>query len=243
MILQVHNTYEQLCEAVADTITTQIKRKPDAFICLASGHTPRGVYQILANRIASKILDIQRCTFFSLDEWLGVPLSHKGSCYQMLKDDFFDPAGIAYFEFFNTTAPDLGAECARMNDKVSQHGGFDVMLLGVGLNGHLGMNEPGTSFDTNAHVSDLAIETITSGQKYFDAPATLSRGITFGIRHIMESKLPIVMANGKAKASIVAAALSGKVTSQIPMSVVQQIEQAHVMLDGEAAEMMPRNAR
>ncbi len=227
--------YETLSRAVADRITETIRRKPDALICIASGHTPVGVFRILAEDINSKKLDVHRVTFVSLDEWLGIDPADDGSCISMLRRDFFDHVDLRkeQIELFNIHA-DPETECARINQLIARHGGLDVMLVGIGLNGHIGMNEPGTPFDTYAHVSDLAEETKTSGQKYFSKPTILSKGITLGLRHFSECKLPIVMANGSKKAPIISKVLSSKASENIPATIVHIIPQALVMIDSEA---------
>jgi 6-phosphogluconolactonase/glucosamine-6-phosphate isomerase/deaminase len=138
--------------------------------------------------------------------------------------------------FFNGLAEDPEAEAESMNRLIAQHGGLDIMLVGIGLNGHIAMNEPGTPFDRYAHVSQLSPQTIEVGQKYFTAETKLSRGITLGLRHFREAKLPILMANGARKAEIIQQALRGPVTAEVPASIVQTIPAAQVMVDEEAGK-------
>jgi 6-phosphogluconolactonase/glucosamine-6-phosphate isomerase/deaminase len=114
------------------------------------------------------------------------------------------------------------------------------MLVGVGTNGHIGMNEPGTSFDSYAHISTLAEETKKVGQKYFSKPTSLSLGITLGLRHLREAKLPIVMASGEKKAEIIAKGLTQTPTEEIPVSISQLIPQGYIMLDEAAAIQLPK---
>jgi glucosamine-6-phosphate isomerase len=228
--------YNKLSRAVADLINDTIKAKPNALVCIASGHTPVGVFKCLAEDINAGKLDVSRVTFVSLDEWLGIDPSDPGSCISMLRRDFFDHVKLRkeQIELFDINSSDPQAECERINKLIAKAGGLDVMLVGIGLNGHIGMNEPGTSFDTYAHTSDLAEETKTSGQKYFSKPTTLSKGITLGLRHFTECKLPIVMANGEKKAAIISKVLASKSTEEIPATIVHNIPQALVMVD-EAA--------
>jgi 6-phosphogluconolactonase/glucosamine-6-phosphate isomerase/deaminase len=108
------------------------------------------------------------------------------------------------------------------------------MLVGVGLNGHIAMNEPGTSFDSVAHISTLAEETKTVGQKYFDTATQLSRGITLGLKHFRDARLPILVANGEKKAHIIRQILTSSPSESLPASIIQLIDQGMVMLD-EAA--------
>jgi glucosamine-6-phosphate isomerase len=242
MEIQILPDYATLSMATAGLIVDYLRSKKDALICLASGHTPIGVFQQLAQAVHAKELDVSKCTFIILDEWIGIDPADTGSCLSMLTKDFFDPLQIssAQIELFNVKALDLHKECDRMNRIIEQHGGLDIMLVGVGVNGHIGMNEPGTSFDSYAHVSDLAEETKTVGQKYFEKTTKLSQGITLGLKHLREAKLPIVMASGEKKAVIMAKGLHTKPSTEVPLSVVQLILQGYLMMDKEAAKNLPK---
>lgn len=235
MELRSFADYAKLSRAVADLIASTIKKKPYSLICIASGHTPVGVFKCLRDDINSKTLDVSKVTFVSLDEWLGIDPTDAGSCISMLRKDFFDHVTLRpeQIVMFDVNAEPI-VECARINDLIATNGGLDVMLVGVGLNGHIGMNEPGTSFRSYAHVSVLAEETKTSGQKYFEKPTQLSKGITLGLRHFAECRLPILMANGTKKASIINQIINTKPTEQIPGTMVHNIPQALVMIDAEA---------
>lgn len=240
MKIQILPDYPTLSKAVADLIIKYIKTKQDSLICLASGHTPIGVFEELTKAVQSKEVDLSACTFLSLDEWLHIDPTDTGSCLSMLQKDCFVPLGIHdhQIQFFDVAATDMQQECNRINTLIESHGGLDIMLVGVGTNGHIGMNEPGTSFDSYAHVSELAEETKTVGQKYFQQATSLSQGITLGLKHLRESKLPIVMASGEKKAAIMAKGLQGKSTEEFPLSVIHLIPQGFVMLDEEAAKFI-----
>lgn len=237
MKVKVYPDYNLLCRATADLITEYITLKRKSLVCLASGHSPRGVFECLIQDVKSKRLDLSDCTFISLDEWIGIPPTQKGSCRAMMDDDFFRPLNIPQnqIEFFNGMATDLHGEVDRINKLIDAHGVLDIMLVGVGTNGHIAMNEPGSAFDAFAHISTLADETIAVGQKYFSTTTELNEGITLGLRHFRESKLPILIANGVKKAEIIRKILSSTPTEALPASVVHLIDNAYVMLDSEAA--------
>lgn len=236
MQVQAFKDYQELSRKVADQIASVIRKKPFAQVCIASGHTPIGVFKCLIEDIKNG-LDVSKITFISLDEWLNIDPTDPGSCISMLNKDFFDHVKLRKEQvvMFDVNANSV-AECARVNDLISTNGGLDVMLVGIGLNGHIGMNEPGTSFRSYAHLSNLAEATRTSGQKYFQKPTVLTTGITLGLRHFAESRLPIVMANGAKKAGIMSKILNSKPTEDIPGTIVHNIPQALVMLDEEAAQ-------
>ncbi len=240
MHIQIFQDYLALSKATANLVIDYIHKRPSALVCLASGHTPIGVFQELQKAVQQNQVDLSKCTFLSLDEWVNIDPSDPGSCLSMLQKDCFEPLGIGenQVEFFNVSVPDLQKECDRINTLIESRGGLDIMLVGVGTNGHIGMNEPGTSFNSYAHISELAEETKSVGQKYFQKNTSLSLGITLGLNHLREAKLPIVMANGTKKAAIIAKGLQGIATEEIPLSVVHLIPQAYVMLDKEAADLI-----
>lgn len=240
MKIQILPNYHLLSETVAGLIIRYVNSKKDALICFASGHTPLGVFEELRLAQQSKKIDLRNCQFLSLDEWIGIDPSDPGSCLSMLQKDCFGPLEIKkdQIEFFHVLTSDLEAECERINKLIEVNNGLDIMLVGVGTNGHIGMNEPGTPFNTYAHISTLAEETKTVGQKYFQNATALSKGVTLGLQHLRESKLPIVMASGIKKAPIIAKALEGSATEVIPVSVIHQISSGYIMLDADAASMI-----
>jgi glucosamine-6-phosphate deaminase len=237
MNLKVYRDYEELSRASADLIAAYIGNKKDAMICIASGHTPVGTFKCMIGDVRAGKLDLSQVTFVSLDEWIGVNPEDPGSCLAMLKNDFFDHLTLRkeQVQCFDVGASNLQTECDRLNTLISKHGGLDIMLVGIGTNGHIGMNEPGSSFEDYAHISQLAQETITTGQKYFQKATKLDKGITLGIRHFREAKIPIVMANGSKKAAIIKRLMSSPVTKDLPASVVHQVKSALVMIDKDAA--------
>ncbi len=239
MTIQILSDYTTLSKATADLIIDYIRVKPNSLICLASGHTPIGVFKELEKAIHSKEIDLSTCKFLSLDEWIGIDPKDPGSCLSMLQKDFFIPLGIgqSQIEFFNVETSDLLKECDRINAMIEKNGGLDIMLVGVGTNGHIGMNEPGTSFESYAHIGELAEETKLVGQKYFEKETSLSTGITLGLKHLREAKLPIVMASGKKKAAIITKGLKTIATEEIPLSVVNLIAEGYIMLDQDAASL------
>jgi len=240
MTIQTYATYEELSRKTADLIIESIKDKPNPLVCLASGHTPIGVFKCLVEDVKAGILDVSNWTFVGLDEWNGMNGSTKGSCRQMMDEDLFEPLNIPAKQivFFDGTQPNVQAQCDEVNELIHQHGGLDVMLVGIGLNGHIGMNEPGTTFDTFAHISQLAEETISVGQKYFPGETKLSTGITMGLKHFQEARLPIIMANGEKKAGIIAKVAASQPIESLPASIVHMAPQAYVMVDRAAGSLL-----
>jgi glucosamine-6-phosphate isomerase len=236
MKVKIYPDYKSMSRAAADLIAEYIKKKPNSLICLASGHSPLGVFQCLVDDVKSGRLNLQNCTFVSLDEWVGIAATQKGSCREMMDKDLFIPLAIKEHQiiFFDGMDADQKGQIDKINERIEANGGLDIMLVGVGLNGHIAMNEPGTSFDSVAHISTLAEETKTVGQKYFDTVTQLSQGITLGLKHLRDAKLPILVANGAKKAPIVRKMLTSSPSESLPASVMQLVDHGIVILD-EAA--------
>lgn len=233
MKLHVHPDFDSLSTATAHLIAAYIRRKPASLVCLASGHSPLGVFRNLVDEVRAGRLDVTNVTWVSLDEWAGIPADNPGSCRYMMDEGLFKPLAIPEdkIRFFHAMNHAPQQEADQMNRFLEAHGGLDIMLVGIGLNGHIAMNEPGTSFDLHAHVTQLSEETIAVGQKYFQSPTLLDKGITLGLANLKESRLPILIANGEKKKAIVHEALTGAVTTQVPASMLQTLPHAYVFID------------
>ena len=133
---------------------------------------------------------------------------------------------------------DLEIECKKIDNLIDKNGGLDLILLGIGTNGHLAMNEPGTPFNSKCHVSKLADSTISTGQKYFKSSTPLSLGITVGLKHISNSKEIILMANGSKKAEIIHKTIHSKPDISLPSSILSTLNNVSIMLDNEAASLL-----
>lgn len=237
MIYQIYPDYTTLCRAVSDLINDYIHLNPHANICLASGHTPLGVMDNFREDALDGKIKVDQITFVGMDEWVGIPPTNPGSCRYQLDEKIFRPLNIAADKivFFDSMAQDLTAEVDMVNAFLQACGGLDILLAGVGMNGHIAMNEPGTPFNKEAHVARLAETTRTVGQKYFSAATELELGLTIGLQHFAEAKLPILMANGAKKQEIMRKVLAPPPSLAIPASIVQMLSAAYVMVDAEAS--------
>lgn len=237
MKVNVYPDYETLSQNVADEIIRCVRNKPDAVLCLAAGDTPRLTYETLTARATKEGIDFSHCTFVGLDEWVGVPLDNEGTCSWFLQRHIFTPLSLSrsQIHLFDAMASDLENECNKMNEIISGKGGIDLMLVGIGMNGHIGFNEPGALIDSYAHVIDLDNTTRTVGQKYFRQQMSLTRGITLGLKHLMEARQVILIASGERKAEIIKHTLRGPVTTKVPATVVRNHPNSMIMLDEAAA--------
>jgi glucosamine-6-phosphate isomerase len=237
MNLRTFADYDSLSTHAAQHIAETVRQKPNAVLCLASGATPAGTYQLLADQVRSGTLDLSQCHFVGLDEWVGFGPEDAGGCAYFLYRDLFKPAQIRpdQITYFDATSSDLQAECQRIDRAIGAFGGLDLILVGIGENGHIALNEPGTSFKLRSHVVKLAESTITVGQKYFTQETTIDRGITLGLEHLAEARDIILMASGPRKANAIKEAIRGPITEECPASIFQALPSAHVWLDAAAA--------
>ncbi|MCE6990329.1 6-phosphogluconolactonase [Dyadobacter sp. CY323] len=235
--------YNAMSSMAADRVMALLAKKPDAVICLPSGSTPLGMFQTLVAANQKGTTDFSKCVFIGLDEWIGLNADDDGSCRNLLDRDFLKPIGMRENQivYFDGKAIDPAAECDRVNKILDSLGGLDLIVLGMGMNGHLALNEPGTAWNLYAHVSDLDPVTVEVGQKYFKKATVLTKGITIGIRNILEAKTAILLASGKSKAEVVRRALAFPVTTDFPATALQNHLNAEIILDEEAADGVAGN--
>jgi glucosamine-6-phosphate isomerase len=243
MKLNILPDYQSLSAQVANELIELIRIKPHALFCFASGDTPRLACQMIAQRGIKEKLDFSQCSFVGLDEWLGIPPENEGSCHYFFKTLLIGPLKFSADQYFlfDALSRNPSDECLKMDEHIRSKGGIDLMVVGIGMNGHIGFNEPGVSFENYSHVADLDTTTVTVGQKYFNGPVKLGQGITLGFKHLLESKRVILMANGKKKAGVVAEAVEGEITNKFPASVMQQHPGGEVMIDEEASSKLSLN--
>jgi glucosamine-6-phosphate isomerase len=233
----IYETYQQLSVATAQLICAIVKEKPDALLCFPAGETSLGTFEELINLTKLGNISFKKCKIVGLDEWLNVGKRQDENCYSFLKTHFFDH--IDYSEenicFFNGESVNPQFECLKTDDFIRANGPIDVVLLGLGMNGHLGLNEPGTPFNLHSHLVDLDETTLKVGQKYFSNQTTLSKGITLGLKTIMEAKTVLLQVNGSRKGAIVKQLLDSEITPSLPASIVKSHLNSFLLLDRQAS--------
>jgi galactosamine-6-phosphate isomerase len=236
----VCNSYEDLSGRVAEDLIGCMGSRQNPLLCAASGDSPAGLYRSLVARVERKELDTSGWAFLGLDEWVGLNGSDEGSCRYHLDKDLFGPLHVSPKKlfFFDGRSGDLDAECRQAESFIAAHGGIDATILGLGLNGHVGMNEPGTSVSTRSHITVLDPITAQTGQKYFKEARSLSEGITLGLATILDSRNIFLLVSGAKKASIVKTVLEGPVTEKVPASLLRRHLGVRLYLDAEAAALL-----
>jgi glucosamine-6-phosphate isomerase len=231
---------DALSDYMAEQMIDLILSKPEALICFASGNSPRNTAALFVQKVKERDIDVSKFHFIGLDEWVGVPATMKGSCQHDFKSWFFEPLGIkdSHYHLFNGMSSDLNEECIKMDKYIELKGGIDLMVVGIGMNGHIGFNEPGVSFDAQSHVVPLDEITATVGQQYFEKPMQLSHGITLGFKHLLKSKKVYLLANSSKKAEVVKRAIEGEVDPSFPASIMQQHANGFILVDEAAAALL-----
>lgn len=238
--MTIFDSPETLAQSAANKILQLVRTTPRAVICIASGDTPRLTNKYIVEGAKTGKIDFSHVQFVSLDEWVGIPPTNTGSCYYFLQETIFEPLGIptAHIHFFNSTAADLAVECERINQIIKQLNGIDCLVVGIGMNGHIGFNEPGIERGLSAHVIELDPVTQQVGQKYFSATTPLKKGITLGLAQFMQSRMTMLLATGTKKALIIKKALAENVSVSVPASYIQEHHNAFVLLDSQAAGLL-----
>lgn len=237
MKIIISNTYEAMSKKAADDITDLTQSLINPVLCTASGDSPAGLYKELIRQVNEKNIDVSGWYFVSLDEWLGMNGHDEGSCRFHLNNQLFHPLQVAEnnIGFFDGRAKDPKMECERIENFITGHSGIDIAIVGLGMNGHVGMNEPGTSPSLFAHVADIDTITQKVGQKYFKKEQQLTHGLTLGISSLMEARYVMLIVSGPKKAAIVQQVLEGKISEQFPASLLRLHKGLRVYLDNDAA--------
>jgi len=239
MIKKVYKDYKELSIQTALQIARIIEEKPGALLCFPAGETSLGTFAELIKLHENGRVNFSQCKIVGLDEWVNLGAMKNENCYYFLKSHLFDHINVKSENicFFNGEADDLQRECTITDGFIKSNGGIDLMLLGVGMNGHVGLNEPGISFDKYSHIVELDEITKKVGQKYFSIPTKLTKGITLGMKHVMESKIVIVQLSGSGKSPIVKRLLETDVSPNFPASLIQHHPNAFLLLDSEASQL------
>ena len=229
---------ESFDTAAAWRIIAQMLEKPDAVIGLSTGQTTIGMHRIVSHIHAQYPFDVSRITLFNVDELTNLPREYAGSCYTMIKTQIAGPLGIPEENFIMppTLSDNFPAEAALFEQRLAERGGADLQMLGIGLNGHIGINQPGTPFESETWVSPMDPDFEARVRRETQVPAhILLGGLTRGVKNIMHTRKLVLIAKGAHKADIIEQAILGPVTTDIPASVVQLHPNCEILLDADAA--------
>jgi len=224
--------------AAAWRIIGQILKKKNAVIGLSTGQTTGGMHRIVSEIFQTYPFDVSKITIFNVDELTNLDRSYAGSCYTMIYEQVVKNLGIREENFIMppTMSDDFERECRLFEQQLEDRGGVDLQMLGIGYNGHVGINQPGTPFESTTWVSPMDPIFEARVRKETGAgPDHKLGGLTLGIKNIMHTKNLVLIAKGEAKADIIEKALFGPVNADMPASIVQLHPNCEVLLDRAAA--------
>lgn len=244
MRVLITDSYDQMGLEAAKIVAGQIYLKPNSVLGLATGSTPLSMYERLVAVHRTVGLDFSEVTTFNLDEYIGMGPDNPQSYHYFMQEHFFRHINIKpeNVHIPNGMAQDVIAEGERYEQLIAAKGGIDLQVLGIGQNAHIGFNEPDVKFAATTHKVELDEETILANSRFFNNVDEVPRyAISMGIKTIMMAEHVILLASGRNKARAVYKAVCGDVTPEAPASILQLHRDVVVILDNEAAELLPAN--
>lgn len=241
MRIIVVDNYEEMSWKAASLVSSQMILKPDSILGLATGDTPLGMYSELIKLYNKKEIDFKEIKSFNLDEYYGIDENNSQSYYYYMMNNFFKHINIPLenINVPNGDAENIERECLRYESEIKKSGGIDIQVLGIGVNGHIGFNEPDVNFEAETHLVNLDDTTIESNSRLFkrreDVP---TKAISMGIKTIMYSKRIVLLASGHSKAEAIYKTINGKINPEIPASILQLHQDVTVILDKDAASKL-----
>ncbi|MDR5587623.1 MULTISPECIES: glucosamine-6-phosphate deaminase [Clostridium] len=241
MKILVCENYDKLSEKAAQIIMSQITLKSNSILGLATGSTPIGMYKKLVEMYENKMIDFSDVKTFNLDEYQNLPISNNQSYHYFMDDNLFNYINVKRENIHipNGMANDIENECVKYDNLIKEAGGIDIQVLGIGNNAHIGFNEPTVNFEKKTYVVELEESTKIANARFFNSLDEVpSKAITMGIGSIFESKKIMLLATGKNKAKAIYDTIYGKVTPEVPASILQFHDDLIVILDKEAASLL-----
>ena len=235
--------YQDMSRKAANIISAQIIMKPNCVLGLATGSTPIGTYRQLVEWYKKGDLDFSKVTSVNLDEYKGLSGDNDQSYRYFMNTNLFDPVNIDKSKTFvpNGLEEDSEKACAEYNEIIKRVGGIDMQLLGIGGNGHIGFNEPGEAFEQETHCIDLTESTIQANARFFESMDDVPKqAYTMGIKNIMSAKKILLIATGENKAEALYQSLYGKITPNVPASILQLHNDVTVVADEAALSLISR---
>ena len=239
MKLIVANDYDEMSALAADIVASVIKKNPHAALGMTTGNTPVGLYRNLVSQYQAGTLPLSAVRVFCTEEYLGVSPHDPNGLFGWLNREFIAPCSLAPSQIFRLrgehTEPQLA--CMEFDEQIQQCGGLDLIIESVGLNGHVGFNEPGSPPDGPTRILALADDTLEYNANYWDASVP-RYGLTIGLANIQAARCILLLVSGESKAEPLARALNGPITRDFPASILQGLPHLIVVADRAAASQL-----
>ena len=236
----VADDYEAMSRAAAERIACEVRRKPSALICLATGASPRRTYELMVRQGRADVSLYALTRWMKLDEWGGLAMDDPGSCECYLRQTVLDPLDVPSARYFgwNSQPDDPEAECLRVATWLAADGPADIQVLGLGENGHLGFNEPADVWSTGPHIARLTASSLrhamlgASRQK-------VRYGLTLGVEDILRCRMILLLVSGEHKARQLLRLATQEISSRFPASILRRHASVAVFCDRAAASLLP----
>ena len=233
-IIQVPD-YTEMSKKAMDIILGRISDYSEVIVALPTGNTPEMLYSLLVEEHKKGNADFGDVVVFNLDEYVGLEPTNLNSYHHYINKRFLKHVNTKRSYLFDGMAEDLKQECKNYEDHIKSEGRIDIVILGIGRNGHIAFNEPGTSFDSLTHVVDLDEDTIQANARFFfNGEKVPVKALTMGIKTIMNAREVILMASGKEKSNAIKDTIRGEITERVPASILQKHKNCKVIIDGDA---------
>jgi len=236
-------TYEGISSRAAIVIINEINSKPNLVLGLPTGSTPLGMYQELIKAYQSGLVSFSQVTTFNLDEYYGLSGENSNSYWFFMWENFFKHIDIKPEKVFIPKGDVLKDKvedfCSQYEENIKAVGGIDIQVLGIGHNGHIAFNEPGSSFDSRTRMVDLSLDTIEANSRFFDIKSDQpSTAITMGLGTIMEANKILLIASGENKTKAISDLVKGEVTQDSPASVLRRHHDVTIFIDESAGVLL-----
>lgn len=243
MRIIVCDNYDLLSKKAAQIVGSQMILNPKSILGLATGSTPIGMYKNLIKMYEEGLIDFSKTTTFNLDEYYQLPINNDQSYHYFMDENLFNHINInrENIHIPNGMADDIDAECV-LYDKMIDDNGIDIQVLGIGNNAHIGFNEPTINFNKGTHIVTLDESTREANARFFNSIDEVpTKAITMGTGSIFKSKKILLLASGANKAEAIYNTVHGKVTPEVPSSILQFHKDVIIILDKEAASLLNEN--
>lgn len=244
MLVIVSDSYDAMSGEAARLVADRLRKKPNMVLGLATGSTPLGLYRELVRLHREEGLDFSKVTTFNLDEYVGVPPTHVHSFHSYMREHLFQWLNIGERNIYIPLGmtKDIDRFCSWYEQRIRECGGIDLQVLGIGANGHIAFNEPGSSLGSRTRIKTLTGTTRMDNARFFSSGDEVPRyAITMGVGTIMEARELLLVASGAMKAAPLRAAVEGPITALCPASIIQMHQKAFVFTDREAAAELTGN--
>ena len=238
MLVIIKKDYNSLSKEAAKIVADRLQKKPNLVLGLATGSTPLGLYKELIRMHNEEGLDFSQVTTFNLDEYVGLPPSHDQSYHYFMQENFFKSVNIdpRYIHVPHGMAKDVNLFCEWYENEIESFGGIDLQILGIGANGHIAFNEPGSSLGSRTRIKTLTEKTREDNKRFFQDDETVPKyAITMGVGTIMDAHELLLVAGGSSKADAIKSSVEGPLTAMCPASIIQMHQQAFVIVDDDAS--------